>query len=37
MVERGLKRAEDSSWDKLVPVLVDVYRRTVSRANGGAR
>ena len=37
MVDRGLKRAEDSSWDKLVPMLVDVYRRTVSRANGGAR
>jgi alpha-1,3-rhamnosyl/mannosyltransferase len=37
MVERGLSRAQDSSWDKLVPVLVDIYRRTASGRTDGTR
>jgi alpha-1,3-rhamnosyl/mannosyltransferase len=37
LVDRGLNRAQESSWDKLMPVLVDIYRRTASFRTDDAR
>lgn len=37
LVELGQSRAEACSWDKLVPMFVDVYRRVATQSRGEKR